>query len=901
MTMDQDGHQGPDDLALPESEDGWYFDLPSGAWERQEEKNRELRERIRGNMTQGSGHEPFRGRKPRAEEPQGGLAGWSSRHADEPLPEPAPVPPAPAPFAARPDEPLAAWAGDGWDDPESGSLWQEEPVPPVPAASLTADPFAESVEDFGDPELINAMRAWANQQEAPEPEPEPEPEPVLAEANFEPAEPAGIADAMRAWAATPAAPSFRAEDGDGDDDDGADSNITAFRRPGEYHSSWRRERPVSEPSRWQEAFQDAPRGENVIDSMRAWAESGPVLPQDDEPLPPQEIPEEFLQPFEWELEEGGAADSDFAIFSGAAEAVPDEPAPAPAWTAEEPPVAMPALAAWGTEGDTPAEDELVEESAPAPFAWPPAANDPEDEPTHTAIPGFDDEDSIFAAARSMAGPTPPAAEQKPREKKGGLMSRLFGRKKQESASTPDVGPGDWVSADLVEETAPPWSMAGMAGVSPAAAAASDDWEPHVDFAPAAADRAAAPVADDDDGDDWAAKARAAWASLDAPVSLPTESFAWDPEPPTESAGESPATSTVAWEWPRTDAAMETLEESPEQMTVTTSEPGDSNEFTWDPEEFGDEPAAASGQVPVFEAAPAEAEPAVEPATPAEAVPVPLFAFEPEHEPVPAPVAESEPSPVPVPLFAAEPEPEPAPAFSFEPEPAETPDDPWAAFLAAREQDRTPADPGREAGNILPFDEPRLMDETTASTVEPAASAANAEIAGAPAGDALRLEHERASGWDAIADAVTNPDAEPEDDDYDWNPEAFATATPMRMPPAPETTPEPAAPAFAWGDPPTPPPRPSPGAPQPPGAAGRAAHAGPSAPAATPVSPLQGWGAPAVAASFGEDPPTPPESSEWEADEPAAQPDEPPADDPWAAVAAASGFEPPRPLGIPAYR
>ena len=113
MTMDQDGHQGPDDLALPESEDGWYFDLPSGAWERQEEKNRELRERIRGNMTQGSGHEPFRGRKPRAEEPQGGLAGWSSRHADEPLPEPVPVPPAPAPFAARPDEPLAAWAGDG--------------------------------------------------------------------------------------------------------------------------------------------------------------------------------------------------------------------------------------------------------------------------------------------------------------------------------------------------------------------------------------------------------------------------------------------------------------------------------------------------------------------------------------------------------------------------------------------------------------------------------------------------------------------------------------------------------------------------------------------------------------------------------------------------------------------
>ena len=68
MTMDQDGHQGPGDSESLESEEGWYFDLPNGAWERQEEKNRELRERIRGNITQNAAQEPFRGRRARPED-----------------------------------------------------------------------------------------------------------------------------------------------------------------------------------------------------------------------------------------------------------------------------------------------------------------------------------------------------------------------------------------------------------------------------------------------------------------------------------------------------------------------------------------------------------------------------------------------------------------------------------------------------------------------------------------------------------------------------------------------------------------------------------------------------------------------------------------------------------------
>ena len=47
MTMENEGER-PDEGSEPEDSERWYFDLPSGAWERQEAKNRELRKRVRG-------------------------------------------------------------------------------------------------------------------------------------------------------------------------------------------------------------------------------------------------------------------------------------------------------------------------------------------------------------------------------------------------------------------------------------------------------------------------------------------------------------------------------------------------------------------------------------------------------------------------------------------------------------------------------------------------------------------------------------------------------------------------------------------------------------------------------------------------------------------------------------
>ncbi len=45
--MENEGER-PDEGGEPEDSERWYFDLPSGAWERQEAKNRELRKRVRG-------------------------------------------------------------------------------------------------------------------------------------------------------------------------------------------------------------------------------------------------------------------------------------------------------------------------------------------------------------------------------------------------------------------------------------------------------------------------------------------------------------------------------------------------------------------------------------------------------------------------------------------------------------------------------------------------------------------------------------------------------------------------------------------------------------------------------------------------------------------------------------
>ena len=49
-------YRSSDGDALGESEESWFFDLPQGAWERQEAKNRELRQNVRQNIADAPGN-----------------------------------------------------------------------------------------------------------------------------------------------------------------------------------------------------------------------------------------------------------------------------------------------------------------------------------------------------------------------------------------------------------------------------------------------------------------------------------------------------------------------------------------------------------------------------------------------------------------------------------------------------------------------------------------------------------------------------------------------------------------------------------------------------------------------------------------------------------------------------
>ncbi len=87
MTMDNGEGRPLDEIeAGNEDPQGWYFDLPGGAWERQEEKNRTLRQRVLGNLSEDEARaksEPF-GRKPAdPEEKKSGRGLFGRRKKDD--------------------------------------------------------------------------------------------------------------------------------------------------------------------------------------------------------------------------------------------------------------------------------------------------------------------------------------------------------------------------------------------------------------------------------------------------------------------------------------------------------------------------------------------------------------------------------------------------------------------------------------------------------------------------------------------------------------------------------------------------------------------------------------------------------------------------------------------------
>lgn len=128
------GPEGMSDWSDEVEGDGWYFDLPDGAWERQEQKNRELRENVRQNIRRQDGadavtenRDPFR---TRPEQQSGGWTldpGAAPAGADEPW-----SPPPLSPRSRREESPGESF---GW-----GAAPQEQPRPPAPPPSIEARP-----------------------------------------------------------------------------------------------------------------------------------------------------------------------------------------------------------------------------------------------------------------------------------------------------------------------------------------------------------------------------------------------------------------------------------------------------------------------------------------------------------------------------------------------------------------------------------------------------------------------------------------------------------------------------------------------------------------------------------------------------------------------------------------
>jgi len=462
MNVEHDGQEPAGGDPAGEPDDSWYFDLPSGAWERQEAKNKELRENVRRNInsTDVVRPDPFRspnrgpaddGRRP-GMEPRWRLnrGGGSLPDANEPIgdskagkssePELSPQERADAARQAWLSRPLLRRKGD-----------DEAP----------GDDSGTAPGGFGAPRpgeadgapVVESMRGWAHQAAARH-------EAAAGQAGSSSSSPAPV-------------PLLRREE--------PAMEVTAGAETEQLDAGAEASR-----SRWDEMFGGAseggsPEGGSILDSMRDWAAAPPVTeqPQDE----PRAIPDEFLKPFEWEAEE---------VASGT-QAQED------AWEAQ----VLEPVAAWRDalpSGDPVEEEDQGAPALPLPFSgeardgdwnvipWPePVAEVPPQpeayRPEVSEEPGGFD--LVEDLARVVEDPDasgwsgPPAEEDVPApaaEKKRGLLGRLFGKKAkdQQPESVADLEAAVEASesalsvAEVSEAAAAEWPAA--------SAPTSRDWE-----------------------------------------------------------------------------------------------------------------------------------------------------------------------------------------------------------------------------------------------------------------------------------------------------------------------------------------------------------------------------------------------------------------------------------------
>ncbi|MEP6871482.1 MAG: hypothetical protein ABI939_06470, partial [Anaerolineaceae bacterium] len=393
MTMESGGERPNEADEQPSEEsENWYFNMPGGAWERQEEKNRELRERVQRNLDNPAPHtDPFAspktndergffGREQKQEEPEGHTtAGGTFRLAKGGF------------QAAEP--PAEADADDG--------DWSSEPLLPLRRRAVDESPLPlpstdwDTDDDARGEDIQNSMHKGSSSSTGGGP------------------------------ASDASSPSIPVEPADP--------------RPPSLPLTFKLTRPESEaateddkPSRWRDTFFAGGEESGGLRSMREWAESGPVLPPREEPRDqPADIPAEFLKPFDWEIEEAVAATSS---------EIPAEFLKPFEWEATPEPAEA-----------RPTGPSVVE---PVNALMPSALHD-EHPSEFLSAPESGDESlqadlSPLHAERPASIPPIETSEDKP----AGLFGRLFGHKKQHQAAekppeAETAGPtqraADWVT------------------------------------------------------------------------------------------------------------------------------------------------------------------------------------------------------------------------------------------------------------------------------------------------------------------------------------------------------------------------------------------------------------------------------------------------------------------------
>ena len=604
MTMENGEGRPLDETEAGEQDpQGWYFDLPSNAWERQEAKNRQLRERVAENIAEDAEkarHDPFVLKRPEPQpEPKGGLFGFGRKKKNQdperpgnearPMHRPQPAEPwdeadddwsTEAVVPDAPPEPLTlrrrAQEGqepEAWGPRDGG--WSLGPADATPAeAAPEGEPDRQAGEHA-------RAKSWVAADEPAEAEPgewptRSGPEQFVTATDETAEEPASdVLGGLRAWAQADTGPAEapRTEIEDSAPEAPAGDNRLQLRRSTDDDSGKRLNWDFG-PAAWSEPGETAPTGPangpemappdepaGMMESMRRWAErnkeethsSSFVLRHRDE-AEPEGTPEPPAIPVRPRRTDDSDAHEPVAFQPGA---------PLPPANPDVPP-SLPLVLRSRTE---PQPDQPPADPGAPPSRW--------DEFFGLSQPEAAEETGESAEPRGISEGLSAmkdwAAKKAESEPPHGIPPEFLKPFDWETEEDDTGGSAEEIPAEFLKPFE--WETEPAEDDAEPAAPTAVAWE----SAPAEEDAPAAfawesPAEDDAEP---AAPAAFAWESAPAEEAMPT-AFAW--ESPAEEDAEQAATTTFAWESaPAEEAAPAAFAwESPAEEDPEPAAPA----FTW---------------------------------------------------------------------------------------------------------------------------------------------------------------------------------------------------------------------------------------------------------------------------------------------------------------------------------